>query len=125
RVRLACGALRLDLLGRLTHQHQRVLRSRYAALEHDQVPLGVDTHHLVGPGRRPHVPHLAGHTHTLEHTRRVGGADGARLADVHGAVRFWAAAEFMPLDETLEALALAGRGDVDQLAGREQIRLQL
>src|SRR6185312_9468825 len=73
----------------------------------------------------PHVAHLAGHLHALEHTGSVGGADRARLPDVHGAVAFRAAAEFVSLDEALEALALRRRGDVDQLARGEDLRLEL
>src|SRR6266568_7211315 len=87
--------------------------------------LGIDAHHLVGAGGHALVAHLARHAHALEHAGGVGGADGAGLPDVHGTVRFRPAAELVALDEALEALAFASAGHVDELAGGEDLHLEL
>src|SRR4029077_8863281 len=88
-------------------------------------PDGQRADDLVGARGRAHVAHLAGHLQALEHARRGGGADGAGLANVHRAVRVRAAANLVPLDEALQALACRGLGDVDELAGGEDLGLEL
>src|SRR5205807_3279683 len=125
RVRLARRTLGLDLLGRLPDENKRTLGAGHAALHHQQVPLGVHSYHLVGPFGRPHVAHLSRHAHALEDARGVGGADRARLADVHGAVALGPAAEAVALDQTLEALPLGGGGHVDQVAFAEEVGFEL
>src|SRR2546423_4208067 len=121
RVRLAGRALGLELLGRFLDENERALGAGHPALHHHEVSFAVDSHDLVGACCGSLVAHLAGHAHALEDSCRVGGADGAGLADVHAAVAFGAAAEFVPLDEALETLALAGARDVDELAGFEDL----
>src|SRR5438067_9274999 len=121
RVRLAGRALGLELLGRFLDENERALGAGHPALHHHEVSFAVDPDDLVGACGGSLVAHLAGHAHALEHSCRIGGADGAGLADVHAAVAFGAAAEFVPLDETLETLALAGARDVDELAGFEDL----
>src|SRR5690348_5608497 len=125
RVRLARRTLGLDLLGRLLDEDQRAGGAGYASLDHDEVPFVVDPDDPVGPCGRALVAHLAGHAHALEHPGRIRGADGAGLPDVHRTVGLRAAAELVPLDEALEALALARAGDVDELAGLEDLGLEL
>src|SRR5581483_772924 len=88
RVGLAGRALDLDRLAGLPDEHQRALRSGHAALEEQQVSLGVDADDLVGPRGHALVAHLPRHAHTLEHPGGVSGTDRARLPDVHGAVAF-------------------------------------
>src|ERR671937_2217145 len=125
RVRLARRTLGLDLLRRLPDEHEGALGAGDAAFDHEQVPVGVYADDLVRAGGRALVAHLAGHAHALEHPRGVGGADGARLAHVHGPVRLRTAAELVALDQTLEALAFAGARHVDQLAGLEHLGGQI
>src|ERR1051325_186043 len=125
RVRLAGRAFRLDLLGQLANQHERALGSGHAAFDHDEVAIGVHANDLVGARGGALVAHLSRHPHALEHPRRVGRTDGARLADVHRAVALGAPAELVALDESLEALAHAGARDIDELPGREQVGLEL
>src|SRR5262249_19351703 len=91
------------------------------AFDEEEIPFGVDANDLVRAGGGALVAHLPGHAHALEDTCRVGGADGARLAHVHGAVRLRAAAELVALDQALEAFALAGACYVDEFAGLENV----
>src|SRR5712692_2543843 len=123
--RLARGPFHLHRLRRGADQDQGALRARHAAFDEDEVPLRIDADHLVRAGGDALVAHLTGHLQALENACRVGGADGARLADVHRAVRLGPAAELVPLDEALEALALRRGGDIDELAGGEDLRLEL
>src|SRR6185437_6146618 len=66
--------------------------------------------------------HPAGHPDALEDARRIRArADRARLADVVRAVRDRAAAEVVPLDRSLEALADPDPGDLDLVARLEDL----
>src|SRR5215216_3097202 len=83
-----------------------VLGAGHAALDHEQVVLGVDRVDGETDLRPPLAAHPARHLHALEDARgRRGGADRARLADVVRAVARRAAAEVVALDRAGEALA--------------------
>src|SRR4051794_10203703 len=71
--------------------------------------------------------HPAGHPQTLEDPAGGGAAtDRARLAVVAvGAVGGADPVEAVPLHDTRETLALAGAGDVDLLAGGEDVGTEL
>src|SRR5690606_7016541 len=85
---------------------------------------GVDGDVLGGDGV---ATHAARHAHALEHaTRRGTGTDGARLAVVAvGTVRGTHTRKAVALHDTGEPLALAGAGDVDDLACGEGVDGQL
>src|SRR5690349_1685347 len=58
---------------------------------------------------------MSGHTHTLQHTRRIcRGADRPRGAMEHRAVSRAAATKVMPLHKTGKATALAGSDNMNQ-----------
>src|SRR5262249_32258639 len=106
----AASAIAADL-------HGRVLPAGNGAPDQEQVALGIDLDDVraaLGDALRAH---LAGHAHPLEDARRIGArADRARSADVVGAVRLRAAAEVVPLDRALEALADRDCGHLHPLA---------
>src|ERR1043166_3267387 len=79
-----------------------VLRTRHGAAHIQQVLLGVDLDDRQVLHRHPVAPHRAAGAHALEAARRVPrGADRARSAVEHRAVRRPAAAEPVALDDTL------------------------
>src|SRR5438093_8499803 len=83
------------------------------AIQHQQIVLRVNTQHLEIANRDAVVPHVAGHAHALDDTRRERGRpDRSRRAVEHRAVRRASAAEVVPLDDALESLAAAGGNDV-------------
>src|SRR5258708_1467258 len=88
----------LSWLGGLAVKNESALGTGHATLQPQQIAVRVDSNDLVGAGGDPLVAHLPCHAHALEHARGVCRADGAGLADVHGAVRFRAAAELVALD---------------------------
>src|SRR5436190_15369834 len=84
------------------------------AAQINQVLLAVDLHHQQVLDRDALAAHAAGAAQAGVHARgerRV--ADRARRAVEHRAVARAAAAEVMPLDDALKALALARTDDVD------------
>src|SRR4051794_9086447 len=99
-----------------------VLRARDGALDEQQVVLDVDVVDV-----QPHLgdalaAHAAGHLDALEDARRVRRrADRAGLPDVVRAVRLRAAVELVPLDRAGEALADPDAGDLDRVAGLEDL----
>src|SRR5581483_7738350 len=99
-----------------------VLRARDGALDEQEVPLRVDRVHRQTGLRDALAAHAARHADALEHARRRRGrADRARLADVVRAVRDRAAAEPVPLDRALEAFADRRAGNLDRVAGLEDL----
>src|SRR5581483_11779246 len=87
-----------------------------------QVPLGVDRVHGEPGLRDALAAHPAGHAHALEDARRRRRrTDRARLADVVRAVRDGAAAEVVPLDRALEALADPDARHLHLVARREDL----
>src|SRR5918992_3079706 len=111
---------------RLPDQQQAVARSGNGTAHEDEVALGVD---LLDPkllDRHLLVAHVTGHTRALPDPSRIcAGADGPRRAMVVGAVGLRASPEVMAGDDAGEAVALADAGDVDQLAGLEDIDADL
>ena len=71
--------------------------------------------------------HVAGHLDALDHAAGVGaGADGTGGAGaVRLAVRLWAAAEAVPLHDAGETVALRRAGNVDDVAGLEDLAADL
>ena len=102
---------------------QAALGAGHGALDQDQALLGVDRVHGEVLGGDGVGTHPAGHPDALEHATGGGaGADRARLAVVAvGTVGGADAVEAVPLHDTGEALALAGAGHVDDLAGLEGV----
>src|SRR3954454_22470667 len=105
-----------------THLHDAVLRAGDRALDEQQVPLGVDVVHRQSELRDALAAHAAGHLDALANAGWCGRrADRARLADVVRAVRARAGAGVVALDRSLEPLADADAGDLDLVAGREDL----
>src|SRR4051812_32211962 len=112
----------LSALPLATHLHDAVLRTGDRALDEQQVPLGVDVVHGQAELRDALAAHASGHLDALADARRCGRrADRARLADVVRAVRARPGAEVVALDRSLETLADADAGDLDLVAGREDL----
>src|SRR5262249_7592928 len=106
----------------LANLDQAVLRPGHSAFDEQEVPLRVDGVDGETDLRGTLPAHAAGHLDALEDTRRGrGGADRARLADVVRAVRDGAAAEVVPLDRALEALADSGARDLHLVARLEDL----
>src|SRR5262245_20134372 len=101
---------------------QAVLRARDGALHEQEVALDIDRVNRepdLGDAARAHV---SGHANTLEDARRRRRrADRAGLADVVRAVRLRTALEVVALDRALEALADRDAGNLDLVAGIEDL----
>src|SRR5512146_161148 len=101
----------------LLHEDQAAPGARKAALDQEQVAVGVGLDDLDLLGRGLGVAHVAGHPDALvDAPRGRPGTDRAGLAMVVGAVRRRTAVEVMALDVAGEALALRDPGDVDEIA---------
>src|SRR6266513_5322875 len=106
----------------LPHLDDAVPRTRDGALDEQQVPLRIGRVHGQADLRHALAAEAARHLHPLEDARgRRRSADRARLADVVRAVRDRAAAEVVPLDCSLEALADAGARDLDLVTGLKDL----
>src|SRR5690606_17540659 len=114
-------------LARGTHDDVTTRRTGDGALDCDQAALCVDLDHLQALRGLRVGAHVAGHLLARKHATR-----GLALADRAGramrqrvAVRRVAHAEVPALDRALEALALGDALDVDDLAGLEDVGLDL
>src|SRR4051794_36674412 len=102
------------------HLHGGALRARDGAADQHQVLAGDQLDHGQPALGHPAAAHPARPADALEHARGGrGGADGARGALVVRAVGLRAGGEVVALDRALEALALAGAGDLDGLPDLE------
>src|SRR5918993_2877654 len=111
-----------DRLGRdrLANHHDAVRPARHGAFDEQQVVLRIDAQHLQVAHRYAIAAHVSRHAHALDDTRgERRSADRAGCTVEHRAVAHAAAAEVMPLDDALEALAAAGADHVDALAVSE------
>src|SRR6185503_1104403 len=110
----------------LGHGDDPVLGTGNGAPDEQEVALGVHLDHgepQLGVALGAHVPR---HPLALDDAGRIGaGADGARLAVARVAVGRRTAAEAVAVDDALEAAALGGTGDLDPLAGGEDVDLDL
>src|SRR5690349_20502080 len=114
---------RASLLG---HGDDSVPGPRDGAPDEQEVPLGVHLDHGEAQLRVARGTHVAGHPLALDDARRVGArADRAGLPMARVAVRGGATAEAVAVDYALKASALRGAGDLDPLAGRENVHLDL
>src|ERR1051326_5472100 len=85
--------------------------------QEQQVVVGVHANDFQVAGRHAIPAHAARGTHTLHDARgKRRGADRTGRPMEHRAVRRSAAAEVMPLDDALEAMAAADSDHVDALA---------
>src|SRR4051812_35069279 len=108
------------------HGHNPVLRARNGTPNEQQIPLGIHSHHpesKLGVTLGAHVP---GHPLPLDDAGWIGAwADRARLPVAGVAVGGWTATEVVPVNHALESPSLGCAGNLHQLAGGEDIHLDL
>src|SRR5215207_2785186 len=110
----------------LVHGDDAVLRARDGAPDEQQIPLGVDLDHRQPELGVAYRALVARHALPLDDARRIGArADGTRLPVPRVAVRCRTAAEAVAVHHALEAAPLRGARHLDQLAGREDVDLDL
>src|SRR4051812_46727730 len=110
----------------LGHGDDPVPGTRNGAAYEQEIALRIHLHHGEPELGMPLGPHVAGHPLAFDDARRVGArADRARLPVPRVAVRGRSAAEAMAVHHALEAPALGGAGDLDPLAGGEDVHLHL
>src|SRR6185437_5220829 len=114
-------------LQRRTDDDLAALRTGHGAADEEQIALDIDLHDLEILRRAAHHAHVAGHPPALEHAARgLALADGAGRAVRHRhAVGRRQATEVVPLHRAREALAFRRAGDVDPLAGLEEVHFDL
>src|SRR2546425_11613900 len=116
-------AARASLLG---HGDDPVPGARNGAPYEQEVALRIHLDHGEPELGVPLGPHVARHPLAFDDARRVGAwADGAGLPVARVAVGPGAAAEAVPVHHALEAATLGGAGDLDPLAGGEDVDLDL
>src|SRR3954452_19595005 len=110
----------------LGHGDNAVLRSGNGAADEQEVPLGVYAYHPKPDLGMTLGAHVARHPLPLDHSGRIGpGADRAWLPVASVAVSRRTAAEPMTMHHALEPTALGRAGDLHQLAGGEDVHLDL
>src|ERR1017187_3786259 len=112
------------LSGRLLRLHDyqiSTLRPRNTAFHHQQILFFVHTQHPQVALRHARMTHVSRHAHSLEHARRKRRRTNRTRNLKHRAVRLRTAGEMMPLNDTLEAFALAHSHDVDKLFAFEYL----
>src|SRR5207248_5829537 len=127
RRRWPSGALRNRLLDGVANENEAAPRAGHGSLDEEDLALGVRLDDLEVQGGHPLVAHAPGHSGALEDPgRRRTGPDGPggpmHLVDTMAGAE---PGEVVALHDAREAFALADGGDVDELARRQHVRLQL